>query len=157
MRTRSAASSKKNRGQEVGKSPWIALVSVLIGGFIMAIAAGVIPIEQDPADAPPFIIGLAGFVFVAAGGAFMVEGRSAARAFWSMLILASMAGIGLWVAFWGNAENISGGLPFLPQHINAMLGKFMFGLGAVITIFMVIYAFRDGVRRMKERQRNTGT
>ncbi len=123
----------------------------------MAVAAGVVPIEPDPGDAPPFIIGLAGFVFVAAGGAFMVDGGSAARALWSMLILASLAGIGLWVAFYGDSESISGGLPFLSQEVNAMLGKWMFGFGALITLFMVVLAFRDGMRRMKKEQAEGGT
>ncbi len=123
----------------------------------MAMAAGILPIEPDPSDAPPFVIGIAGFAFFAAGGAMMVEGNSAARSFWAMLIVASMAGISLWIAFFGDEDKISGGIPFLPQSINAMLGKILFGFGALVTAFMVILAFRDGLRRLKKGQEGEGT
>lgn len=136
--------------REVGKSPALALVFVLIGGFIMMIAAGVVPFEGEASDAPPFVVGLAGFTFVAAGGAFLVNGGSAARAVWAMLIMACMAGIGLWVAFFGDTERISGGIPFLPQETNAAIGKVMFGLGALITLLMIGYAFKDALRRSRK-------
>ena len=103
------------------------------------------------------VIGLAGFAFVAVGGALLVDAGSAARAFWAMLILSCLAGIGLWVAFFGDAARISGGLPFLPQALNATIGKVMFGLGALITLLMVGYACKDALRRKRKEADDNGT
>lgn len=42
-----------------------------------------------------------------------------------------------------SAGPITGGLPFLPDVMNSMIGRIFFGLGALITGCLAVYAFYE--------------
>lgn len=57
------------------------------------------------------------------------------------VICLSLSIIGFWVAFYG--EDIQGGIPFIAEVANQLIGRIVFGFGAVITGLISIVAFRE--------------
>lgn len=55
----------------------------------------------------------------------------------------SLSIIGFWIIFYGDGENIQGGIPFIAETTNQLIGKFVFGIGAVISGLISIVAFRE--------------
>lgn len=49
--------------------------------------------------------------------------------------------IGFWVAFYG--EDIQGGIPFIADAANQVIGRIVFGIGALITGLLSVVAFRE--------------
>lgn len=132
-----------------GEAPlWLTLLMISIGSGIILLAAGVIPSDPSEFNAPPYVVALAGFVFFIAGVSMLGHAQSAWRSFCMIFLLAAMACIGLWVAFVADGGSISGGLPFLPQQVNAKLGKVVFGLGALVSSGIMILAVKDTRRRV---------
>lgn len=63
------------------------------------------------------------------------------RSFLGGIICLSLSLMGFWIAFYG--EGIEGGIPFIAEATNQMIGRIMFGGGAVITGVLAIVAFRE--------------
>jgi hypothetical protein len=81
------------------------------------------------------------------GGVMMIAGRdSRLNDFLAAVLLLGMSSIGSWVAFFGSADGISGGLAFLPSELNVGLGRILFGLGALLCLAMAVYALRRTLR-----------
>lgn len=57
------------------------------------------------------------------------------------VICLSLSIIGFWVAFYG--EDIQGGIPFIAEVTNQMIGRTVFGFGALITGLLAVVAFRE--------------
>lgn len=131
---------------------WLALFCILLGAFITATAAGFIPAPPDSFNAPRWILGLVGFVLMACGGALGFDEDSPMRAGMAVLILIPMAIMGFWIAFNGDPENISGGLPFLDQTTNGIIGKWVFGIGAVITSGIALIALKDVKKKLNQQR-----
>jgi len=51
---------------------------------------------------------------------------------------------GIYAAIW--ADTISGGIPFLSDTINSILGRVFIGLGALFCGGLAVYAFREMFR-----------
>lgn len=56
----------------------------------------------------------------------------------------ALSATGFFVAVWG--ERIEGGIWFLPDAANQALGRFIFGLGALMVAALAAYAFHDAWR-----------
>lgn len=89
---------------------------------------------------------------MACGGALGFDEDSPMRAGMAAVILAAMAVAGFWVAFKADPADIAGGLPLLDGTINGKIGKWVFGIGAVITSSIAGYAL-IGFRRKLNQQR----
>ncbi|MDZ7717601.1 MAG: hypothetical protein U5K72_02125 [Balneolaceae bacterium] len=63
------------------------------------------------------------------------------RSVFGGLICLSLSIIGFWVAV--NGEDIQGGIPFIAEATNQVIGRVMFGFGAVITGWLAVLAFRE--------------
>lgn len=63
------------------------------------------------------------------------------RSFLGGLICLSLSIIGCWIAFYGG--DIQGGIPFIAEATNQVIGRIVFGIGAVITGLISIVAFRE--------------
>ena len=118
----------------------VALVAIACGGYILLMAAGVLPGEMAN-DTPRWVGGLAGFVFVLAGVMIFLRNHSRALDLAAAVILSAFALMGAWVAVYGS-EGMSGGIPFLPHEWNISIGRALFGFGAVLCMFGVVYALR---------------
>ncbi|MDR9364657.1 MAG: hypothetical protein RI575_04935 [Balneolaceae bacterium] len=63
------------------------------------------------------------------------------RSFLGGVICLVLSIVGFWVAFYG--EDIQGGIPFIVEAANQVIGRVVFGFGAVITGFLSVVAFRE--------------
>ena len=135
------------------KSVWLAVLCMSIGTAVIAVAAGLISVSPENFNAPRSIVGLAGFVFFVAGTSLLMPANSAWRAGMAAIILIAMASIGYWVALVADPADISGGLPFLDKTDNAQLGKWVFGVGALITSGMAGYAVKDFWKKLSLKRR----
>lgn len=63
------------------------------------------------------------------------------RSFLGGVICLSLSIIGFWVAFYG--DDIQGGIPFIAEAANQVIGRIVFGIGAVITGLLTIVAFKE--------------
>ncbi|TVR14765.1 MAG: hypothetical protein EA391_12085 [Balneolaceae bacterium] len=55
--------------------------------------------------------------------------------------------LGLYVALFGN--KLSGGVPFLPDEVNTLMGRITFGSGALFTFWLFTYALREFLRKVR--------
>lgn len=142
----------------------VGLLMLAIGSAIILAALGVIP--GGRMNAPPWIVGLAGFVFAMAGTALMSSafgGRRAGEAptpLWlravqyllGVAMFASFALIGSWVAFGPGPRSFTTNVPFLGSGpANEIGGRIAFGIGAVLTWLCALIAAVAGVRRLTRR------
>lgn len=65
------------------------------------------------------------------------------RSFLGGVICLSLSIIGFWIVFYGDAENIQGGIPFIAEATNQVIGRIVFGFGALITGLLAVVAFRE--------------
>lgn len=59
------------------------------------------------------------------------------------VICLSLSIIGFWIVFYGDGQNIQGGIPFIAEATNQMIGRIVFGIGALISGLISIVAFRE--------------
>jgi hypothetical protein len=135
-----------------------------VGGFIMAVGAGIVPTSPEQVHAPMWIIAMAGLVFVLGGVVMLAgwleqEGASpvgtpvTTNPIPQILVLAimvCMAAMATWATF---AEGeIEGGiaLPFVSydSEINQYLGRALFGLSALLCWLVLAAAAFHAWRRL---------
>lgn len=122
-----------------------------VGLAAIALALGLLPLEESSFKAPQWVVGMAGAVFVI-GGLMMLSGEdSQVNNVLAAFLLTGMGLIGGWVGFFGSDEGFSGGLPFLPDAVNISLARGLFGMGALICLLLAAYAFK-----MQFKQINNG-
>jgi hypothetical protein len=140
-----------------------------MGLLLLLTGMGIIPMKARAGDAPLWIAAVAGLAFMFAGtsivfGAF--HGVSATgelpqdAGWWSRLLYAlglvccaSLAMIGTWVSFGPGMRHFSGtGMFFLSPEGNNLVGRLVFGIGAVLTWIVVIAMGISGARKLFPRK-----
>jgi hypothetical protein len=144
----------------------IGAVFAAAGFYFVLAALGIVPPPGD-ANGPLWLVLAAGFVFMFAGcavilqwagGASMQTGRMSASApNWLIavqlllvaMVSASMAAIGSWIAFGPGERSFSSNVPFVETiGMGEIIGRAAFGLGAIIVwLFAIAMAVR-GVRQL---------
>lgn len=118
------------------------LLCVALGLLPISIALGWIAVPATSLHAPRWILALCGGLVVIAGCMVFLGNRSRASDFLAGVICLLFAIVGAWVALLGPAEGFSGGLPFLSGSANTTLGRWIFGVGALLCLAISAYAFR---------------
>ena len=126
----------------------VTLLCVAAGATICLVAAGVIPVDPASVHAPPWVLFLAGFVFVLAGLAVSLQSRPVLVSILGNLIVAAFAAVGMWVALAGPADQFSGGLPFLSHGANVTIARWVFGSGSVLCVMMLVWGVRHTVQSL---------
>jgi len=116
-----------------------------LGSYPIALSLGYVQIEESASTAPPWVIAGAGFVFVIAGFMILLANHSRANNLLAGVLLMVFGIMGIWVSLFSSSEGFSGGLPFLSQDLNILIGRCLFGLGAIISFALSAWAFRRGV------------
>jgi hypothetical protein len=132
------------------------LAAIGMGLFLLLFGLGIIPIKPRAGDGPLWIAAVAGVAFMLAGLSIAVgaiHGVSQTgelpkdtgwwmRLFYTVIgvvIAGSLASIGTWVAFGPGARSFGGtGMFLLSPEANAMVGRIVFGFGAVLTWLITI-------------------
>jgi hypothetical protein len=115
---------------------------IVLGLYAVAIAAELLPADAAALQAPMWVIFLCGLVFLLGGAMMLIDRNSKLNALCASLLLLVMGVIGAWVALLGPAAGFSGGIPFLPHAYNVTLARWVFGLGALVSFMISIYAIR---------------
>ena len=137
-----------------------------MGLFLLLFGLGVVPMRPRPGDGPLWIASAAGIAFMLAGLSIAVgavhgvseTGEPPKDSGWWMrlfytvigvVIAASLASIGSWVAFAPGPRTFSGtGLFLLSPEASAMAGRIVFGFGAVLTWLVTIAIAVSGARKL---------
>jgi hypothetical protein len=155
------------------------LFMAAIGGFIVAGASGLLGIDMHPTDGEPQWVGICmGGIFLAGGLALVVQSLAIAKPMpdgsmspdaplWiqrisfalCMFIVGSFVAVFAWIAFGSGERHFSGGASFggiqatgnFSGHANEMMGRMMFGAGAVLAGMMFIAFLIGGTRRLLRR------
>ena len=120
---------------------------ILIGCYPIALALGIVPVDPAELTAPRSVIGGAGLAFVVSGLMILLAQHSRANNFLAGLLLLLFGAMGTWVAVFSSDAGFSGGLPFLSAERNISIGRWVFGIGALICFALCVYAFRLAANR----------
>lgn len=118
------------------------LLCIALGLLPMSVALGWISVPATSLHAPMWVLALCGGIFVVAGIMMVLGNRSTLNDLLAGIICLLFGIVGAWIALLGPAEGISGGLPFLSAAANSTLGRWVFGLGALLCFAIAAYAFR---------------
>jgi hypothetical protein len=149
------------------------LFAAAMGAFIVAGACNLLGLDLHPEKDTPSWIGIcAGLVFVAGGFAVILQSLPAAKPMpdgslspdaprWvqgacfalGLSIVGGLAAIGLWVAFGPGERHFSMSIGFGSGPANEMLGRVVFGFGAVLTCLMFLAFLVSGARRFLRRDK----
>jgi hypothetical protein len=142
------------------------LLAVAIGVFFLLIGLGVVPVNPRSVHGPLWIVSAAGIAFMLAGISIAVgaihgvseTGDLPKDAGWWMrlfytvtgvIIAGALASIGSWVAFGPGPRNFSGtGLFLLSPEAGDVVGRILFGFGAVLTWLCTIAIAVSGARKL---------
>ena len=114
----------------------------LAGGVALGGAAlGFFPAEYLLLEAPRAVVLGAGVVLVLAGFMLLARDHRASDSIASILLL-TIAAIAGWVTFYAPEGTINRLLPFIPTEVNDALGRLLFGLGAIVSVGMALWALR---------------
>jgi len=126
--------------------PFWGWLCIVLGLFPILMVTGVLDIGESEANAPAWVIIVTGMVFVLAGLMILAGQQSRFTAFCAALLCGCFGLVGAWVALAAPGEGFSGGIPFAPESFNVMLARWMFGIGALISFTISIFAFRQYLR-----------
>jgi hypothetical protein len=129
------------------KNTLFALLFIVIGLFVVAMAAGLVPVDESDINAPLWLLGLVGVIFMIAGVMIRLGRKNRYNDLLAALLMLAMGAIGVWVAVYSASGEISGGIFFLPSATNVMLGRILFGTGSLICFAMAAYALNRFFRR----------
>lgn len=115
---------------------------LLLGLYPLTAALGILPIDPRDVHAPGWVLALCGLVFIVGGLMILLGHRARLNDALAAVFCYSAAAMGAWVALFGPADQITGGLPFLSRAANVALGRAVFGSGAVLSLAIAIYATR---------------
>ncbi len=126
------------------------------GAAVLAVATGVLPARPGTLEAPRWVVGCVGAVFMA--GAFVPLNATFGLPGWANQLVALTVGIGLalvfnWVAFFPGERHFTGGISVpglqLRGPSSETLGRVMFGLGALLADAIVIIGVWRQLRQMR--------
>ncbi len=122
---------------------WILLV---IGVLIMLLAADVIPQDSMPPNVPSPVLFVVGLVLASAALGVLVGLGTPVSQVLIGLSMFLMAFSFSWVAVAGDTEQMSGGIPFLPDWLNVYLGRIAFGAFAIVFFGIGVAAWLSAAR-----------
>jgi len=135
---------------------WSGLVSLVLGVFVVLLAAGIIPSDPGTLHGPPWMVAVVGVLIGVTGVLLLLfaggsSGESAGYVGLAAFALTSFAVVAGWVAF-GPGERgfeLPFGVGFLGERVGEISGRAAFGLVAVIVGGASVAAWRDALRRLR--------
>ncbi len=144
----------------------IGALASAIGLYFLLVGLGLLPVPGGPRNlhAPLWVVALAGLVFLLGGVAVLVNHLAGAnengdfpagaprwaevaRYLIGVVLFASFALIGSFIALAGDSRQFSGGVPFL-AGLNVSIARIMFGFGALICWLATIGFAISGARKL---------
>jgi hypothetical protein len=141
-----------------------------MGGFILLMSFGIRPIELGPGEGPLWLMSVVGAMVLLVGIAVAVgamQGASSSgelpqtangslRLFYyvaGLLAVGGLAILGSWVALGPGERAISGPFRFLlSRHANEIVGRTVFGFGAILTWWCLVAFVVAAARKLFARK-----
>ena len=117
-------------------------VCIAIGCYPIAISFGLVPFDDAPLNAPQWVVAGAGIAFVIAGLMILLAHHPRANDFLAGVLCMLFGFMGAWVALFSSSAGFSGGWFFLSDEQNETIGRWVFGVGAVVSFAVAAWAFR---------------
>jgi len=152
---------------------WIGTGVAAVGLYFMLVGLGLLPLPGGPSclHGPLWLVLLAGLIFFLAGAAVLLQGIGRANANgelppnapqWmrvvqyviGVAIFASFAMMGSWIAFGPGSRAFSGNFLFFDATTNEMIGRAMFGFGAIVCWLAAVGFAISGVRKILVRPKS---
>lgn len=142
------------------------LLAVAVGLFLLLVGLGVVPVNPRSVHGPLWIVAAAGISFMLAGIAVAVgaiygvseTGELPKDTGWWMrlffyligvIIAGALASVGTWIAFGPGARAFSGtGMFLLSREAGELVGRVVFGFGAVLAWLCTIAIAVSGARKL---------
>lgn len=144
----------------------IGVGSIAFGTYLSMVGAGIVPPPGARAsDGPPWLVVAAGLVFLVSGVLLAIRASLAMEdgetelprraPFWLRLgydlggltIVVALAALGSWIAFGPGERAFTGTGAIIPGSIGGMVGRAMFGFGAIVTWIYVVATVVSRVRK----------
>jgi len=119
----------------------VASLCLLGGVAVCAASLGLLPEDYVVFEAPREVVFGAGAVSVVFGFMLFARDHRAADAVMTIVLLSVAAFTG-WLTFYAPEGTVERYLPFIPSSVNDALTRLLFGLGAVATVAIAIWALR---------------
>ena len=126
---------------------WVAWICFAAALLLLGVAIGVVPDSDTDATSPPWILSIVALVLFVLGCMVLFGHNKRVNDVLAGIVCLGFAAVGAWVSLVAPPEGISGGIPFLSRETNTALGRGVFGLGAIMSLMVAVYAFRRGLRR----------
>jgi len=134
---------------------WLfAAVFWIVGGSVIALAAGWIPSSPENFHAPRWVVGVAGSIFLLGGFAPIVSRlgpNSVLSRNFFLLFVGAFASVFNWIAFGPGPRQFSGGVSVgsiaSGGAASEMSGRIAFGIGAVLLDVLLLATLWGLVRR----------
>jgi hypothetical protein len=125
------------------------LICIALGLLPISIALDWLPVAEASLHAPPWVVALSGAVFLIGGCMILLTNHTWANDLLAALLCLPFGIIAAWAALFGASDAFSGGLPFLSHEANVVLGRWVFGVGAIICFVISAYAARRAIQSSK--------
>ena len=131
----------------------IAAVCLLAGAAVVALATGIIPSDEAKFNAPHWVVGACGGVFMLAGIMILVPpAMLRVQYFFGAVLLSMFASVFGWIAFGPGEREFSGsmsvGVITSTAQPSASSGRIVFGIAAVLIGLVAAYAWVRWLRTM---------
>lgn len=103
----------------------------LVGIVLMLVATNVIPTPDEKFHAPRWVLFVCGCVFALPGIASFFPSNSRAARMLIALMIAGLGIVGIAAGWTAEKENLHGGLPFVSDETNLMIGRIAFIGGGI--------------------------
>ena len=121
-----------------------------VGVAMVLLGVDIIPQDVMPLNVPSWVLVVLGLAVTLGGvSVFLRIGSPAATRLVGISLLLMALGFA-WVALFGDPRYMRGGLPFLPDRYNWLLGRFAFSLCALLFLWMGVSALRHARHQPKE-------
>ena len=137
------------RSLSTGARWFYGVLCIAIGAYPIAISLGYVSFDDAEPTSPLWVAAAVGISFVIAGCMILLAHHSRANDLLAGVLLMIFAVLGVWVSVFSSDEGFSGGWPLLSEETNLLIGRWLFGLGALASFSLCIWAFRRAVRGSK--------
>jgi hypothetical protein len=135
--------------------PFWGWLCITLGLFPILMMSGVLELDQSEANAPVWVIVIAGVVFVLAGLMILTGQQSRFTSFCAVLLCACFGLVGAWVSFAAPGDGFSGGIPFAPREFNIALARWVFGIGSLMSFGIAYFAFTQIGHKLPAQNQET--
>ncbi|MEM1174186.1 MAG: hypothetical protein AAGI27_05205 [Pseudomonadota bacterium] len=119
-----------------------AVICFVAGSYPIAICLGYVTFEESDTATPLWVAAGVGSAFIMAGFMILLTRYGRANDLMAGVMLLIFASLGVWVSVFSSDAGFSGGVAWLPEDMNILIGRVFFGFGALVSLAMAVWAFR---------------